>query len=281
MLSAFDWMRRAADGAELLTTLQLLKEGSLVAELAAPGGALHGPCLRCWVSAREAGQLHCAVCHQVLERAQQQLMLSRRVSAIWGYTDRVPDLSDDSILGHYVLDDHRFLLLMTRHAIKPWLQNLLLEAGIDMRGLLQIFPTVGVGRHFCMGDILCRAIYHEANLPRVQLWIRFYSAGYQLVNPRERNEEGILSFEASEFVRMLEMAEVFRAVLRPEEQLMLQEILAVEDVREQAFHWGRLSRQLDQRANDMLNSWHFRRWSPAKVKLLYELVHYVRPPGID
>jgi hypothetical protein len=213
-----------------------------------------------------------------LEEARNNSGIARHLSVIWGYTNQIPNPRHERILGHYVLDTQRFLLLIPRQAVKPWLQALLLEAGLEMRGLMQIFPTQRSGPTIGMGDILCRAIHHEANLPRTQLWIRFYSAAFQLINPRQRSEEGILSFEAAEFLRLMDMAEIFRALLRPEQQQALHELLAIEDNEEQAFHWGRFIRQLDQGANDMLASWQVRHWPSNKVKLLYELVNYVLPP---
>jgi hypothetical protein len=283
MLTPFDWIRRAATGAELLATLTCLAQQGLDClddlDVAEPYGALYGPCLRCWMYPRDPGQAHCPFCRLVLAEAQKNTTFIRQISVLWGYANQIPNLSDASILGRYVIDDQRFLLMLPHRAVKPWLELLLLETGLEMRGVLQLFPTMGAGPKLSMGDILCRAIHHEANLPRAKLWIRFYSAAHQLIDPRKRKEEGILNFEASELIRLMDMAEVFRALLRPEQQKMLQEILSVEDLREQAFLWGRFSRQLDQRVNDMLNGWHFRQWSPGQVKLLYELVHYVPPPG--
>jgi len=214
----------------------------------------------------------------VLNEAPKNNAIIRRLSVVWGYANCIPDLKQDRILGHYVLDEQRFLLILPRQAVKPWLQDLLLEVGLDMRGLLQIFPTLGAGPTIGMGDILCRAIHHEAILPRTHLWVRFYSAPHQLVNPRRRSDEGILSFEASEFLCLMDMAEIFRALLRPDQQQALHDLLEVEDAEEQAFNWGRFTRQLDQRAHDMLANWQFRQWPPNKVKLLYELVDYVLPP---
>ncbi len=289
MLTPFDWLRRCRSGTELLATLTLLGEeltnlGELENDAPSepPYGALQGPCLRCWIYPRHAGGAYCPFCSAVLQEAKNNTRIIRRVSVIWGYANRVPRLvRHERVLGHYILDDQRFLLMLPRPAVKPWLQDLLLEEGLDLRGLLQIFPTQGPTYNLSMGDVLCRAIHHEANLPRAQLWIRFYSAPIQLINPRQRNEEGMLSFEASEFLRMMDMAEVFRAVLLPDQQKALRDLLAIPDPEEQAFYWGRFSRQLEQRAHDMLTGWHIRHWPENKIKLLYELVDYVLPPGIN
>jgi hypothetical protein len=214
----------------------------------------------------------------VLEESRKNNHIIHRLSVVWGYVNNLPNLKQQRILGHYVVDAQRFLLILPRQAVKPWLQDLLLESGLGMRGLMQIFPTQIGGPNIGMGDILCRAIHHEANLPRTHLWIRFYSAAFQLVNPQRRSNEGILSFEAAEFLSLMDMAEIFRALLRPEQQQILHELLDIDDTEEQAFHWGRFIRNLDQDANDMLASWQVRSWPPNKVKLLYELVNYVLPP---
>ncbi len=61
---------------------------------------------------------------------------------------------------------------------------------------------------------------------------------------------------------------------------MSRELLKLKEEDERAFYWGRFTRQTDQRARDMLNSWDIRRWPDNKVKLLYELVDYVFPTQI-
>ncbi len=126
-----------------------------------------------------------------------------------------------------------------------------------------------------MGDILCRAIHHEATFPMDQLRVRFYSSPYQLLRPHTRERQGLLTFEVSEFLRLMEMAAVFRALLKPEEQQALHELLDLDDSVEEQFYWGRLVGHLTQEAKDMLSAWRIRTWPENRIKLLYELIDYV------
>lgn len=168
---------------------------------------------------------------------------------------------------------------MYRRALRTWVQELVLYSGVDLRGLIQIFPTMGPGKDVGMGDILCRAIHHDANFPMDQLRVRFYSSPYQLLRPHIRERQGLLTFEVSEFLRLMEMASVFRALLKPEEQQALHELLGIDDSVEKQFYWGRLLGHLTQEAKDMLSAWRIRTWPESRIKLLYELVDYVFLPG--
>jgi len=186
--------------------------------------------------------------------------------------------SSKRFLGAYVHDENRFLLVMLRRELRIWLQELILYDGAVLKGLVQIFPTTGPGRGLNMGDVLCRVIHHEANHPMDQLRIRFYSHPHQVLKPHVRDREGLLTFEASEFLNLLEMVKVFRVLLRPEEQEMLHEILTIDKAVEEQFYWGRFLGGLSQEAKDMLNSWRIRRWPKDRIKLLYELLDYVYVP---
>ncbi|MCP4697578.1 MAG: hypothetical protein GY862_12120 [Gammaproteobacteria bacterium] len=289
MLSSFDWLRRCRNGVELLASIQLFNDlppGEEVPwadqELAQPYGALHHPCARCWVYSPVTGTEYCSFCQTVITAGKSLHRLIRKVIVLWGYLlPENTELPAVDTLGGCILDEQRFILMMDRRSLKPWLQDLVLQRGTQLTGLLQTFPTMGSGGNIGMGDILCRAIHHEANMPMDRLWVRFYSAPYQLINPKLRNEEGILSFEVGEFLSLMEMAEVFRAVLNPEQQQMLRELLKLKKEDERAFYWGRFARETNQRARDMLNSWDIRRWPNNKVKLLYELTNYVFPTRID
>ena len=126
-----------------------------------------------------------------------------------------------------------------------------------------------------MGDILCRSVHHEANFPMNHLRVRFYSNPHQLLKPHVRDQQGILTFEVTEFLNLLEMATVFRALLRPEEQKTLREILTIDNKVEEKFYWGRFQGNLNQKAKDMLKAWKIRQWSKNRVRLLYELTNYV------
>ncbi len=108
-----------------------------------------------------------------------------------------------------------------------------------------------------------------------RLRVRFFSAPYQLLYPHTRDRQGLLTFEVSEFVNLLEMAAVFRTMLRPEAQEALQELLNLEDPSEEQFYWGRFLGYLDPEAKDMLSAWRIRVWPRERIQLLYELTNYV------
>ncbi len=146
--------------------------------------------------------------------------------------------------------------------------------GSDLKGLLQVLPAASA-RQESIGELLCRAAHHEARFPMDQLRIRFYAAPYQVLVPWEREQQGKLTFEASDFLSLLEMATVFRTVLRREEQALLRELVNLKDASERQFYWGRFMGSLSQEAKDMLNAWEVRQWPAARVQLLYELVDYV------
>ena len=108
-----------------------------------------------------------------------------------------------------------------------------------------------------------------------QLRVRFYSAPHQIMKPHTRDKQGLLTFEVSEFLSLLEMAAVFRTILRPTEQELLYQLVNLEDTSEEQFYWGRFMGFLSQEAKDMLNAWRIRQWPKGRIKLLYELVDYV------
>jgi hypothetical protein len=108
-----------------------------------------------------------------------------------------------------------------------------------------------------------------------QLRVRFYSAPHQILKPYTREQQGLLTFEVSEFLSLLEMAAVFRTILRPREQELLYQLVNLDDASEEQFYWGRFLGFLNQEARDMLNAWRIRQWSKNRIRLLYELVDYV------
>ncbi len=292
MLTGFDWLRRSQSGAELLATLRCLEDDSGLlltdeTQLGAPHSALGGTCRRCWIYPRrpppaEDDLFYCRFCTLIRAGAARLGPLSRKSIVIWGFVNQLPrqlqrgtGFQDSRILGSFAPDDNRFLLMMHRLQLKPWLRELVIYHGPDLKGLIQIFPTTGSGGETGMGDVLCRAISHEAGFAMDRLRVRFYSDPYQIMRMRSRDLEGILNFDAPEFLNLLEMAAVFRNILRQEEQEMLYELLAVQDVGEEQFYWGRFLGYLNQEAKDMLNAWRIRQWPKEQVKLLYELRDHV------
>lgn len=288
MLSGFDWLRRSRTGAELLATLEYLTDKPDLfpagEEIGPPHSALDGPCQRCWVYPRLSSphQNYCQACQTILDRARRLGHISRQSIVIWSFVNHLSrqlqmgvGFSDHHIFGVYVHNENHFLLMMPRRELKSWLQELVIYHGSHLKGLLQVLPTTGARKGMGMGDILCRAVYHEARFPMDQLRVRFYSAPHQILQPHTRDQRGLLTFEISEFLSLLEMAAVFRTMLRPEEQASLYELLNLEDTSEEQFYWGRFMGYLSQEAKDMLSAWRIRQWPKNRIELLYELVDYV------
>jgi hypothetical protein len=286
MLSSFDWLRRSRTGAELLATLEYLTTKPDLfptgEEIGLPHSALNGPCQRCWIYPRLPSQNRCALCQAILARASKLGHISYQSIVIWGFVNHLSRLlrmgegfDAHHIFGAYAHDENHFLLVMPRHELKPWLRELGIYHGADLKGIIQVFPTMGAARGIGMGDILCRAVHHEARFSMDRLRVRFFSSPYQLLRAHERDREGLLTFEVSEFLSLLEMAAVFRTILRPEEQESLHKLLNLEDASEEQFYWGRFLGFLSQEAKDMLNAWRIRQWPESRIKLLYELVDYV------
>ena len=284
MLTSFDWIRRSRSGAELLATLEYLETAPdllLEKEIGPPHSALNGPCTRCWVYPRSSAK-YCESCQVILTKAKRLGRVSRMAIVIWGLVDHLPRQLEsgegfyrDHIHGSYTHKENHFLLMMYRRELKTWLQELVIYHGSDLRGVIQILPTTGLGRPMSMGDILCRATHHEASFSMDKLRVRFYSAPYQILQAHQRDKQGVLTFDVSEFLSLLEMAAVFRTLLMPQEQEMLRELLSLKDRVEERFYWGRLLGYLNQEAKDMLSAWRIRQWPRNQIELLYELVDYV------
>ncbi|RME41744.1 MAG: hypothetical protein D6796_15440 [Caldilineae bacterium] len=292
MLTAFDWLRQAETGAELLATLEYLSTLPDLptdrSELGPPFSALSGPCYRCRVYA-PAYKKHlphpikryCRHCSLILKRAARLKAAARYIILIWGYVNRLPrqlrqetDSHQSTPFSQFILDEHHFLLVLHRRQLKPWLQDLVLYDGPHLRGLLQIFPPA-TSRTNQMGSLLRRINHHETHFGMGALRVRFYSAPHQVYKPYLRDDRGMLTFEVTEFLRLLEMAAIFQTILPPAEQKALRKLLSLENPTEQQFYWGRFLGYLQQEAKDMLDAWNIRHWSPHQIELLYELVNYV------
>jgi hypothetical protein len=291
MLSNFDWIRRSQSGAELLATLRCLSEhphfSSDEGELGPPHSALSSPCQRCWIYPRMSHpknrDCYCKYCKEILAKKRRLSSLSRNSLVIWSFVNQLPTRflkakspKSKSILGAYVHDENHFLVIIHKLKLKDWLQELAMYHGLDLRGLLQMFPTVGSGAKIKMGDILCIPMHQETHLPMDRLRIQFYSNPFQLLNPRLRERQAILTFEVAEFLSLLEMAEVFRTLLLPSQQKELYGLLQIEDHKEVQFYWGRFLGSLSQETKDMLTAWKIRLWPQNRIRLLYELVEYAK-----
>ena len=286
MLKNFDWIRRCRSGTELLATLVYLSEDPAFSsdeeKIGPPHSALDSPCERCWIYPREEGGRYCRFCKAILARARKVYRLLPNSAMIWGYVNQLPgslrngeEASRSHILGAYVHDEHHFLAMMQRRWIKRWIQEWVIQHGADLKGVVQIVPSMAPKPTIGMGDILCKAIHNETSLPMDKMRVRFYSAPMQMITTRKRDRKRLLDFEISEFLGLLEMAEVFRVLLRPNEQKELFELLTLNDAKEEQFYWGRFVTFLDQRAKDMLAAWNIRKWPRSRIQLLYEVVDYV------
>jgi hypothetical protein len=295
MLTKFDWLRRSRTGSELLTTLKYFAAKpnyhSAEDELGAPFSALHGPCERCHIYSRvrlgEELERYCKFCKLILTKAHGFAKISKHGVVIWGLVQELPKqfrhgegVLHRSVLGSYVHDDSRFLLMLRKRDLKAWLQELVLYHGADLLGLLQIIPSLGHRPNTTLGELLNWAMMRESSLPMDRLRVQFYARAAHVFRPRQREREGALTFEVSEFLNLLEMAEVFRANLYPEEQQQLYDLLTLEDFKEEQFYWGRFVGGLSQEAKDMLALWRIRQWPTPRVQLLFELTNYVNLPDL-
>jgi len=293
MLSPFDWLRRCRTGADLIATLQTLEARPdlfelPLAEIGPPPSALDGPCSRCWIyppsSHNDAPQhaRYCRTCETVLRAAWPLTELSRNAVVVWGAVNNLPrqlrereGFYREHLAGAYLHDEHHFLLTLYKRHLRDWLQELVLYHGPDLTGLLHIFPTTGGRTGESMGDLLARVAAQGVHTVSDRLRVRFYAAPYHITAPHLRDRRGLLAFEVAEFLRLLEMAGVFRALLRPAEQEALRELLTLDDAKEENFYWGRFLGQLSQEAKDMLSAWRIRAWPQERLQLLYELTHYI------
>jgi hypothetical protein len=286
MLTTFDWLRRCESGAELIATIDCIRSEPHLfhdeATMGPPLSGIDGPCIRCWIYPRLPGSSRCKTCHAILSKVKGLGSLSRHCMVVWGFVNFVPDpvrrdsgLEKTQVRCIYLLDDNHFMAIMKGHALPGWLREVLLYHGSELKGLMIFFPTIGKGRSHVMGDLLCRAIHQDSRFPMDWLRIRFFSDAIQLNVPHKREDEGILTFEASEFLSLLEMATIFRSRLRPEEQIMIKEVIGLKNHREKGFYWGRLMGSLGNEAKDMLSAWKLRQWPENRIKLLYELTDRV------
>ncbi|MBF0420836.1 MAG: hypothetical protein HQL78_11805 [Magnetococcales bacterium] len=287
MLTALDWLRRCHTGNDLLATLKMLAEDLPPAQeednLGHPYSALSGPCRRCWVYPRKSENGFCGFCTSIIQSKSGLKAVVHDSVVIWGYVSHFPwevtpgDPPLGNLLSYCAIDNQHFLLMMDRLLLKSWLQDLVLTYGMNLLGLMQIFPTMGQGKSIGMGDILTRAVHQESLVAHDQLWVRFFSSAHQLTSPHLRDQKGMLTFPVTDFIGLLEMGAVFRSVLRPEEQQDLYTLLTHADKEEQSFYWGRFSRRITRRARDMIDAWNVRQWPLTRIQMLYELLDYVAP----
>ncbi|MBF0476698.1 MAG: hypothetical protein HQK59_12890 [Deltaproteobacteria bacterium] len=288
MLTAFDWLRRCQNGSDLLATLDYLKEQPDLLldldEIGPPLTAVTKPCQRCWIYPCVAApyKKYCRTCTEIRAKAEKFNGISKYSVIIWASVNRLPKqlrteegFAGSIVSGSYVHDEQHFLLFINRRELKPWLQELLLYEGDTLKGAIQVFPSVDNSPRSSTGEILCRVIHQETHFPMDSFRVRFFSSPFQVLYPRSRAIQDLHTFEAVDFLSLLEMATIFRTLLRPETQEMLRQLTSMGDSREKQFYWGRFMGFLDPEAKDMLSAWNIRQWPENKIKLLYELVKYV------
>jgi len=291
MLTKFDWFRRCRTGTELLATLKYFSNNPnfdlTKLNFGAPFSATGKLCQRCRIYApvRTSRKYHrfCFLCNEILTLKNRVKSQSHNAVIVWGYVNQISRRLQEKnpsnfFYGIYLHENQRFLAAMHRQHLREWLQDLVLYSGTKLKGLIQIFSSLGIHRNLNMGDYLSWAVHHEANLSMNELWIRFYTEPHQIINPKIRDQLGLLTYNISEFISMLEMVEVFRAKLRPDEQEQLYELLLLENPTEEHFFWGRFLGELSQGAKDMLSAWNIRKWEKKQVNFFYNLIKYVILP---
>lgn len=285
MLAPFDWLRLSLTGSELLATMRLLAESAELpggGELGPPCSALDGPCARCWVYPRHVhrrASRYCLTCKSVLTSAWQLRGISPRVLLLWGFVNKLPKQlrepsKNGSPVGVYIHDESHFLLALHYRDLKSWLREMMLYYGDELKGCIQIFPTTGSSVP-TMGELLTRIVHNDSRFPMDRLRVRFFSKVNQIFCPHVYDKKGVLTFDIIDFLSMLEMASIFRAMLRPEERRLLYKLLSAEDIGNVQFYWGRVMGYFDQGVRDMLNAWKVRYWSEAQANLFYKLIEYV------
>jgi len=289
MLTPFNWLRGCRSGSELMSVMRLLHQSPDLfhnqEKIGPPFSLTVTPCQRCQfypIADTLTTACYCKTCKRIIAQSFRWNRISNAAIVIWGFVNYIPpQINPDNLFGRtdfygaYIHDDCHFLMMLHRKKLAEWIRELLIYQGADIKGLIQIFPTVGNSARGNMGDILCRAVHHEARFPMDLLRVRFYSGTHQIFRPKQREEQGVLTFEISEFLNLLEMASVFRTLLNPDAQKNLLELTQLKSAKEEQFYWGRFMGFLSDEAKDMLNSWNIRQWPRIRIQLLYDLLSYV------
>ena len=287
MLNTFDWLRRSENGAELIAAMDAASTNEEFfqkkSKIGQPVHGIDGPCTRCWIYPRLSDSSHCRICDAIVTRSRELGRTSRKCLLVWGNVNFIPhsikensDLIGNKAFPLFIKDENHFLAAVIGYEMVEWFKRIVHKNGTDLKGLLTIFPTTGKKDTFNMGDVLCRAVHYDSRFPMDKLRVRFFSRAGQLKVPHMREKQGMLTFEPTDFLNMLEMASLFQSTLRPEEQKILQEVTRIKDHHEKAFFWGRLNSNLSIEARDMLSEWNFREWSDHQIKLLFDFTANVQ-----
>jgi hypothetical protein len=122
---------------------------------------------------------------------------------------------------------------------------------------------------------LCHLINREATQGMQQLRLRFYPTTRHVRWLQLQESMDQLTFSATDFLSILDMAVVFRKMLFRNEQDMLHQLLTTRDLNQEQFYWGRLLAMINQPARDMLHAWRIRHWSPSQVELFFQVLRHV------
>jgi len=285
MQNAFDWLRICRSGSELMATLDLVSDepdlpGIVAKEecLGIPQAAFDGPCLRCKYYSRLPDNHLCYFCNNVMVREAIIRSFARHCVALWHYVNfplkRIPKTSYE--IFHYQVDKNRYICCTNRWNLKNFLQEIMMIQGPEWRGVIQIFPVFQGGETLTMSDMLCSAIFDEKSMIQDRLYVKFFATPFQFVHKKEREREGKLIFEVTDFIGYIEMAEIFKKGLYLEEQDRLRQVLDIEDPSEKQFYWGRFLAQVRPEARDFLDSWKLKNWTPSQISLFYELLSFAK-----
>ena len=288
MLTQFDWLRLCRSGNDLVATIRYFSTAKISylreMPLGPPPSALRGPCTRCKFYARDpASGSFCAVCARIRRLSRHYEALAGESLLIWGRVNKIPShlrLSrkpNASLV--YLHDENHFLVTLPKKLLKEWFQELILYNAEQLTGLLQIFPSTPGSINLNMGEALCWVAHHEGMGLSRGLMVRIYTTIYDTLKPHVKDRQGVLTFEVADFLSLLDLAQVFRAQLYPQQQRDLFDLLLnVTDAKEEECYWGRFLGELSQVAKDMLTAYQIRNWPKERIRLLSSLLDYVALP---
>lgn len=288
MFTSFDWLRTCSSGNELLAVMILMKTKPGIfywsSEPGCPMTAIAHPCRRCWTypKLKPFRRNFCLACEHILRLASRLKSESQKSVLVWGHVNQIPKTvlnPPDMLNCHtYLHDERSFLIALTACRLRNWLQDVMIHHSDQLKGVFQIFPPVGITRRGGMGDVLCKHVADSTGMPSNRLWIRFFPKPYDVFNEPKKQKKGLVPLEVDEFMRLLDMASIFRTLLTPKIREILLKILTIDNDQESQFYWGRLTGMLTPESKDMLDSWKIRRWPMHRFKFLYDLTHYVPYP---
>ena len=184
------------------------------------------------------------------------------------------DFLPKNVIGHIDLDYRSGLIMCYRKDIQSWLQDLVLFYGESLKGMLEIFPTMGQGSIIGMGDILSTAKHEASSLSYNKMWIRFYPESWQLLETKKRHDNGILTFSLSEFIAFIEKANVFKEIIPYRFRSDIYDLIVNSNIKSESYYWGKLKRSLNKKSIDLIDSWQLKAWNKEQLEILYELSNY-------